>query len=88
VTLSAWYSATDTSIFSDRFNRGYHDKGISVVIPIRLFLGHDSRTAYRFSLSPWTRDVAQDVYHYRTLPDFIGRNTEISLDKDTRTLFN
>ena len=87
VTLSAWYSATDTSIFSDSFNRGYHDKGISVVIPIRLFLGRDSRTVYRFSLSPWTRDVAQDVYHYRTLPDFIGRNTDISLDKDTRTLF-
>ena len=87
VTLSAWYSATDTSIFSDSFNRGYHDKGISVVIPIRLFLGRDSRTAYRFSFSPWTRDVAQDIYHHRTLLDFIGRNTEISLDKDTRTLF-
>ena len=87
VTLSAWYSATDTSIFSDSFNKGYHDKGISVVIPIRLFLGRDSRTAYRVSLSPWTRDVAQDIYHHRTLPDFIGRNTDISLDKDTRTLF-
>jgi hypothetical protein len=87
VTLTAWYSATDTSDFSDSFNRGYHDKGISVVVPIRLFLGRDSRTAYRFSLSPWTRDVGQDIDHYRTLPDFIGRNTDISLDKDTRTLY-
>jgi len=87
VTLSAWYSATDTSIFSDSLNRGYHDKGISVVIPIRLFLGRDSRTAYGISFTPWTRDVAQDIYHHRTLLDFIGRNTEISLDKDTRTLF-
>jgi hypothetical protein len=87
VTLSAWYSATDTSIFSDSLNQGYHDKGISVVIPIRLFLGRDSRTAYQFSISPWTRDVAQDIYHYRTLTDFIGRNTDMSLDKDTRTLF-
>jgi hypothetical protein len=87
VTLSAWYSATDTSIFSDSFNRGYHDKGISVLIPIRLFLGRDSRTAYRFSLSPWTRDVAQDIDHYRTLLDFIGRNTDITLDTDTRTLY-
>jgi hypothetical protein len=87
VTLSAWYSATDTSIFSDSLNQGYHDKGISVTIPIRLFLGRDSRTAYQFSISPWTRDVAQDIYHYRTLTDFIGRNTDISLDKDTRTLF-
>jgi len=87
VTLSAWYSLTDTSIFSDPYNSGYHDKGISVVIPIRLFLGRDSRTTYRFSLSPWTRDVAQDIDHYQTLLDFIGRNTEITLDSDARTLY-
>jgi hypothetical protein len=87
VTLSAWYSLTDTSIFSDPYNSGYHDKGISVVVPIRLFLGRDSRTTYRFSLSPWTRDVAQDIDHYQTLLDFIGRNTEITLDSDARTLY-
>jgi Exopolysaccharide biosynthesis protein YbjH len=87
VTLSAWYTVTDTSIFSDPYNRGYHDKGISVTIPARLFLGRDSRTTYRFSLSPWTRDVGQDIDHFRTLLDFIGRNTDITLDKDTRTLY-
>ncbi|MGA8754457.1 YjbH domain-containing protein, partial [Candidatus Deferrimicrobium sp.] len=44
VTLSAWYSDTDTGMFTDPFNRGYHDKGISVEIPIRLFTGRDSKT--------------------------------------------
>jgi hypothetical protein len=87
VTLTAWYSITDTSVFSDPYNRGYHDKGISVSIPIRLFLGRDSRTVYRVGISPWTRDVAQDIDHYRTLPDFIGRNTDLLLDKDTRDLY-
>jgi hypothetical protein len=87
VTLTAWYSATDTSKFSDEFNRGYHDKGISATIPIRLFLGRDSRTAYRFSLSPWTRDAGQDINHFNALPDFIGRNTDILLDKDARELY-
>ncbi|MEW6719709.1 MAG: YjbH domain-containing protein [Thermodesulfobacteriota bacterium] len=87
VTLTAWYSATDTSVFTDPDNRGYHDKGIAVTIPIRLFLGRDSRTAYRFSVSPWTRDAGQDIDHFRTLPDFIGRNTELSLDKDTKDLY-
>ena len=87
VKLSAWYSATDTSIFSDPYNSGYHDKGIAVEIPVRLFLGHDSRTAYRFSLSPWTRDVGQDVVHYRTLAEHISRYSEISLDKDTESLY-
>jgi len=82
VTLSAWYSATDTDIFTDQYNRGYHDKGISVDIPIRLFTGRDSRTAYRYSLSPWTRDVAQDIDRYLPLFDRIGRNAGILLDRD------
>ncbi len=87
VVLSAWYSFTDTSIFNDPSNRGYHDKGISVDIPIRLFTGHDSKTTYRYSLSPWTRDVAQDVDHYRTLFDMIGRNVGVCLDKDRESLY-
>jgi len=87
VKLSAWYSATDTSIFSDPYNHGYHDKGIAVEIPIRLFLGHDSRTSYSISLSPWTRDVGQDIVHYRTLAEFISRYSEISLDRDAESLY-
>lgn len=82
VVLSAWYSFTDTSIFNDPHNRHYHDKGIAVSIPLRLFIGRDSRVVYDFSISPWTRDVAQDIYHRTSLFDFIGRNAKIYLDKD------
>ncbi len=87
VVLSAWYSVTDTTIFADSFNRGYHEKGVSVDIPLRLFTGHDSRTSYRYALSPWTRDVAQDVDHYRTLYDLMGRNTGVWLDKDKEKMY-
>jgi hypothetical protein len=87
VTLTAWYSVTDTSIFTDPHNRGYHDKGISATVPLRLFLGRDSRTAYRVTLTPWTRDTGQDLSHYQNLPDYIGRNTDILLDKDVRDLY-
>jgi hypothetical protein len=87
VTLSAWYSATTTSMFSDPYNRGYHDKGISVDIPIRLFTGRDSRTAYRYSLSSWTRDVAQDVDRIQPLFDLIGRNTGLLLDTDRGSMY-
>jgi len=86
VVLSAWYSITDTSIFTDPYNNGYHDKGISVSIPLRLFLGRDSKTSYRYSLSAWTRDVGQDVYHYRTLFDYIGRNVGVWLNKDGKEM--
>ena len=87
VTLSAWYSATDTSVFTDPYNNGYHDKGILVEIPLRLFLGRDSKTTYQYSLSPWTRDVAQDIRRYLPLFDWIGRNAGVLLDRDQRSLY-
>jgi hypothetical protein len=82
VTLSAWYSFTNTSIFHDDKNRGYHDKGILISIPLRLFTGKDSRNSYFYTISPWTRDVGQDIIHYIDLFDFIDRDTKIYLDKD------
>ncbi|MBU4371230.1 MAG: YjbH domain-containing protein [Proteobacteria bacterium] len=82
VVLSAWYSETNTDLFTDPYNRGYHDKGISVTIPLRLFDGTDSRTVYGLGISPWTRDVAQDIEHFNTLFDYIGRNTDTYLKKD------
>jgi hypothetical protein len=82
VTLFAWYSVTNTSVFHDPSNRGYHDKGIGVSIPIRLFEGTDSRSAYNYALSPWTRDVAQDIDRYRNLFDFISRDTKVFLEEE------
>jgi hypothetical protein len=87
VKIWAWYSFTDTSVFRDDFNRGYHDKGIGVSIPLRLFKGTDSRTSYLYSLSPWTRDAGQDIDHVNPLFDFIGRNIKIFLDKDRQNLY-
>ena len=82
VTLFAWYSITDTAVFHDPNNRGYHDKGIGVIIPIRLFEGEDSRSAYNYALSPWMRDVAQDINRYQNLFDVIGRDTKVFLQKE------
>jgi antitoxin (DNA-binding transcriptional repressor) of toxin-antitoxin stability system len=82
VTLSAWYGVTDTSVFDDSVNEGYEDSGIKVTVPLRLFTGKDSRTAYWVSMSPWTRDVAQDIDHYNNLFDFIGRNTKVGFERD------
>jgi len=82
VVLSAWYSITNTSVFSDPYNNGYHDKGIAISIPLRMFLGRDSRTVYDYSLSAWTRDVAQDIRHRTSLFDFIGRNTPCYINND------
>lgn len=87
VVVAAWYGITDTAGFADDYNRGYRDKGIAVKIPIRLFQGRDSRVSYLYSLSPWTRDVAQDVDHYHTLFDDIGRDTRLGFRKDIRQMY-
>ncbi|MCX5806446.1 MAG: YjbH domain-containing protein [Proteobacteria bacterium] len=87
VVLSGWYSWTDTSIFKDSFNRGYHDKGVMLTFPLRLFKGSDSKTTFNYAISPWTRDVAQDIYHHTVLFDLFGRNTNIYLDKDKTILY-
>ncbi len=87
VTILAWYSFTDTSVFTDNYNKDYHDKGIGVSIPLRLFKGADSRTRYNYSLSPWTRDTGQDIDHYNALFDFIDRNTKNYLDKDRQMMY-
>jgi len=87
VTIFAWYSFTNTSIFSDSSNRGYSDKGIGVKIPMRLFEGTDTKTAYNYAVSPWTRDVAQDIDHSTRLFDFFGRNSKIYIDKDSKDVY-
>ncbi|MCX8110174.1 MAG: YjbH domain-containing protein [Syntrophorhabdaceae bacterium] len=88
IVLSAWYSWTNTtSVFKDIYNRGYHDKGISITWPLRIFTGYDTKTIYNYSLSPWLRDVAQDIIHYNSLFDFFGRNTKIYLDKDKPMIY-
>ena len=86
VTLRAWYSFSDTSMFNDSINPGYHDKGISISIPLRLFQGSDSRDLFSYSVSSWTRDTAQDIEHFENLFDFIGRNVTIYLHKDRNML--
>jgi hypothetical protein len=87
LVVYGWYSATDTSGMRDSLNRGYHDKGIGIMIPLRIFKGSDSRTVYNYSISPWTRDVAQDVDHHNTIFDFLGRTLKISLDRDKNMLY-
>ncbi|MDI9570379.1 MAG: YjbH domain-containing protein [Pseudomonadota bacterium] len=83
IILYAWYSFTNTNdVFVDSYNRGYHNKGIGIVWPLRMFIGRDTKSTYSFAISPWTRDVAQDIDHANSLFGFIGRNQEVYWKKD------
>ena len=68
--IGAWYSFTDTDNFLTAENRGYNDKGVFVRIPANMFSPRESRTTYRYSFQPWTRDVAQTVWHRTNLYTF------------------
>jgi hypothetical protein len=49
-------------------------------------MGRDTKTTYKFGLSPWTRDVAQDINHFDDLFDFIGRNNKVYTEKDKKLI--
>jgi hypothetical protein len=66
-TLGAWYTVTDTSHFTSSYNRGYHDKGVYISIPLSAFKDRPVYGRYSFSLSPWTRDPGQMVRQFRSL---------------------
>jgi hypothetical protein len=53
-----WYTYSDTSDFTGP-NKNYHDKGVFVAIPLRMFSTKDTKVVGVYSLSPWTRDVGQ-----------------------------
>lgn len=87
VRISGWVGLSNTSVFKDQFNRGYKDKGISVHIPMRLLEGRESRTVAVYSVSPWTRDVAQDIEHPESLFEILGRNFKKFLDRDLEIVY-
>ena len=61
--------------------------GVMLTFPLRLFKGSDSKTTFGYAISPWTRDVAQDIDHHSALFDLFGRNLQIYLDKDKTILY-
>jgi len=67
-----WYTYSDTSDFTSA-NKDYHDKGVFVAVPLRMFKWRDTREVGYYSLSPWTRDVGQlagrPINVYRMLVD-------------------
>jgi hypothetical protein len=66
VRIGGWYSLTDTRDL-EGFNENYNDKGVFLSVPADMFSTRQTRRRYNYALSPWTRDVAQTVYHWQTL---------------------
>ncbi|MGC8555385.1 MAG: YjbH domain-containing protein [Candidatus Acidulodesulfobacterium sp.] len=79
IKFTGFVSLTNTNMFTDRFNRGYHNFGVEISIPLRIFTGIESKTDFSYSATPWDRDVAQDIGQYLDLSDFL--TNKIFVDK-------
>ncbi len=53
-----WYTYSDTSKFTGP-NKDYHDKGVFLRIPLRIWKLRDTQMEADYALAPWTRDVGQ-----------------------------
>ena len=71
VDIGGWYSFTDTDDLTG-YNKDYHDKGVFISIPVRMLSRVEKRSKYAYAISPWTRDVAQTVYHRQNLYGIAG----------------
>ncbi len=81
VVVGFWYSFTDTDDLTG-FNRDYHEKGVFLNLPVRMFLDRDSSAKYYYALSPWTRDVAATVGHWQDLYSLGGDLMPANFKKD------
>ena len=66
VVIGAWWSYTDTDNMT-AYNQGYHNTGVFLNLPARIFLTNDSTKRYTYAIAPWSRDVAATIYHWQTL---------------------
>jgi len=81
VIVGFWYSLTDTDNLSG-YNRGWHEKGVFVSLPARMFLNRGSPKRYWYAASPWTRDVAATVSHWQDLYGLAGDLMPATFEKD------
>lgn len=65
-----WYTKTGTENFTGP-NRNYADKGVGFALPVNIFQERETRGTYNYALSPWSRDVGQEIYQPYSLYDFI-----------------
>ncbi len=60
-TIGAWYTVTDTSVFSSPKNIGHNDKGVFIRIPLSVFSRSDVKGHASYSLTGFTRDTGQSL---------------------------
>lgn len=82
-TMGIWVAKTNTNVFQSPENRGYIDKGVFLMIPLSVVSKKDVAGQLAYSLSAWTRDVAQFAYQPNSLVGLKTSNIyELTRDLD------
>nr|CBX27440.1 hypothetical protein N47_H22620 [uncultured Desulfobacterium sp.] len=84
--IGFWYSKTNTDNFTDQYNRGYNDQGVFLSIPLNMFTTYETRTKYEYAISPWTRDVAAQPFHWQNVFDMASDLMPGSFKSDLKRL--
>lgn len=66
-TIGAWYTRTDTSIFSSPKNKNATEKGVYIRIPFSIFSKHERRGHFVYGITSFTKDQGQTVRQPRRL---------------------
>ncbi len=66
-TIGAWYTRTDTSVFSSQQNKDATEKGVYVRIPFSIFSKHERRGHFIYGITSFTKDQGQTVRQPRRL---------------------
>jgi hypothetical protein len=60
-TIGAWYTKTDTDVFTSQKNRDAAEKGVFITFPFSIFSDHDRRGSLNYVFSSFTRDQGATV---------------------------
>jgi hypothetical protein len=83
-TVGVWLAKTNTNVFQSPENRNYTDKGVFLMIPLSVVSKKDVAGQLAYSLSAWTRDVAQFAYQPNSLVGLKTSNIyEMTRDLDS-----
>ncbi len=66
-TIGAWYTKTDTSVFSSPKNREASYKAVYIKVPFAVFKDKEVRGRFTYMITSFTRDQGQTVEQIRSL---------------------
>jgi len=82
VTIGAWYTVTNTDIFTAAYNKGYNDKGVYLTIPFSIFKNRDVPRKLNYAIRPWTRDPGQTVAQHNWLYPMANEGNITTIERD------